>query len=162
MFKPCGVCLVLSSRKGININANCITFNEYEQPFWKKAEQHDDSMDRFAVCKYPMSEAEMPVVMTEYGFANVSTGFATIDLTPDNPKFSASLALDIINANRYTALDGIDSVLHAMPEHFTTQEVEEMKRLANAKYDTRIEQYQRGEKQWDTNVSIIMVIRGTK
>ena len=25
-----------------------------------------------------------------------------------------------------------------------------------------IEQYQRGEKQWDTNVSIIMVIRGTK
>lgn len=162
VLKPGGVCLVLSSRKGININASCITFNEYEQQFWKKAELHDDSMDRFAVCKYPMSEAEMPVVMTEYGFSNVSTGFATIDLTPDNPKFSASLALDMINANRYTALDGIDSVLHTMPEHFTTQEVEEMKRLANAKYDTRIEQYQRGEKQWDTNVSIIMVIRGTK
>lgn len=162
VLKPGGVCLVLSSRKGININASCITFNEYEQQFWKKAEQHDDSMDRFAVCKYPMSEAEMPVVMTKYGFSNVSTGFATIDLTPDNPKFSASLALDMINANRYTALDGIDSVLHTMPEHFTTQEVEEMKRLANAKYDTRIEQYQRGEKQWDTNVSIIMVIRGTK
>lgn len=162
VLKPGGVCLVLSSRKGININPSCITFNEYEQQFWKKAEQHDDSTDRFAVCKYPMSEAEMPVVMTEYGFSNVSTGFTTIDLTPDNPKFSASLALDMINANRYSALDGIDSVLHTMPEHFTTQEVEEMKRLANAKYDTRIEQYQRGEKQWDTNVSIIMVIRGTK
>lgn len=162
VLKPGGICLVLSSRKGININPSCITFNEYEQQFWKKAEQHDDSMDRFAVCKYPMNEAEMPVVMSEYGFSNVSTGFATIDLTPDNPKFSAPLALDMINANRYTALDGIDSVLHTMPEHFTTEEVEEMKRLANAKYDTRIEQYQRGEKQWDTNVSIIMVIRGTK
>ena len=162
VLKPGGICLVLSSRKGININPRCITFNEYEQQFWKKAEQHDDSMDRFAVCKYPMNEAEMPVVMSEYGFSNVSTGFATIDLTPDNPKFSAPLALDMINANRYTALDGIDSVLRTMPEHFTTGEVEEMKRLANAKYDTRIEQYQRGEKQWDTNVSIIMVIRGTK
>lgn len=162
VLKPGGICLVLSSRKGININPSCITFNEYEQQFWKKAEQHDDSMDRFAVCKYPMNEAEMPVVMSEYGFSNVSTGFATIDLTPDNPKFSAPLALDMINANRYTALDGIDSVLHTMPEHFTTGEVKEMKRLANAKYDTRIEQYQRGEKQWDTNVSIIMVIRGTK
>ena len=162
VLKPGGICLVLSSRKGININPSCITFNEYEQQFWKKAEQHDDSMDRFAVCKYPMSEAEMPVAMSEYGFSNVSTGYATIDLTPDNPKFSASLALDMINANRYTALDGIDSVLHTMPEHFTTQEVEEMKRLANAKYDTRIKQYQRGEKQWDTNVSIIMVIRGVK
>lgn len=93
-------------------------------------------MDRFAVCKYPMSEAEMPVAMSKYGFSNVGTGFATIDLTPDNPKFSTSLALDMINANRYTALDGIDSVLHTMPEHFTTAEVEEMKRLANVKYDT--------------------------
>lgn len=162
VLKPGGVCLVLSSRKGISVNPNCITFNEFEQQFWKKAEQHDDSKNRFAVCKYPMSEAEMPVVMSKYGFSNVSTGFAAIDLTPDNPKLSASLALDMINANRYATLDGIDSVLCTMPEHFTTQEVEEMKRLANAKYDTRIKQYQRGEKQWDTNVSIIMVIRGVK
>ncbi len=162
VLKPDGVCLVLSSRKGININPKCITFNEYEQQFWKKAEQYNDSMNRFAVCKYPMSEAEMPAAMAEYGFSNVSTGFATVDLTPDNPRFSASLALDMINANRYSALDSIESVLHTMPEHFTTQEVEEMKRLANAKYDTRTEQYKRGEKQWDTNVSIIMVIRGIK
>ena len=119
-------------------------------------------MDRFALCKYPMSEAEMPVAMAKYGFSNVSTGFATIDLTPDNPKFSESLALDMINSNRYTALDGIESVLHTMPEHFTADEVEVMKNLANAKYDTRIAQYQSGEKQWDTNVSIIMVIRGIK
>ena len=162
VLKPDGVCLVLSSRKGININPKCITFNEYEQQFWKKAEQYNDSMNRFAVCKYPMSEAEMPAAMAEYGFSNVSTGFATVDLTPDNPRFSISLALDMINANRYSALDSIESVLHTMPEHFTTQEVEEMKRLANAKYDTRTEQYKRGEKQWDTNVSIIMVIRGIK
>lgn len=153
---------MLSSRKGININPKCITFNEYEQQFWNKAEQYDDSMDRFSVCKYPMSEAEIPATMAEYGFTNISTGFAAVDLTPDNPKFSSSLALDMINANRYTALDAIESVLHTMPEHFTTQEVDEMKRLTNAKYDARIEQYQRGEKQWDTNVSIIMVIRGIK
>lgn len=162
VLKPGGVCLVLSSRKGINIHPKCITFNEYEQQFWKKAEQYDDSMDRFAVCKYPMSEAEIPAAMAEYGFSNISTGFATVDLTPDNPRFSVSLALDMINANRYTALDSIESVLHTMPEHFTTQEVEEMKRLTNAKYDARIEQYKRGEKQWDTIVSIIMVIRGIK
>lgn len=153
---------MLSSRKGININPKCITFNEYEQQFWNKAEQYDDSMDRFSVCKYPMSETEIPATMAEYGFTNISTGFAAVDLTPDNPKFSSSLALDMINANRYTALDAIESVLHTMPEHFTTQEVDEMKRLTNAKYDARIEQYQRGEKQWDTNVSIIMVIRGIK
>ena len=162
VLKPAGICLVLSSRRGININPSCITFNEFEQQFWNKAAQHDDSTDRFSVCKYPMSESEMPVSMAKHGFSNISTGFATIDLTPDNPKYPTSLALDMINANRYTALDGIESVLCTMPEHFTTQEVEEMRRLTNIKYDTRIEQHKSGEKQWDTNVSIIMVLRGIK
>lgn len=162
VLKPGGICLVLSSRKGINLTPSCLTFNEYEQQFWKKAEQHDDSMEKYSVCKYPMSESELPIAMAKYGFSDIRTGYATIDLTPDNSRFSTALAHDMINANRYTSLDAIDSVLQTMPEHFTAAEVEEMKRLTNAKYDTRIEQYDRGEKQWDTNVSIIMVIRGIK
>lgn len=162
VLKPGGICLVLSSRKWINLAPSCITFNEYEQQFWKKAEQHDESMEKYAVCKYPMSEAELPTVMEKYGFKGIKTGFVTIDLTPDNPKFSAALAYDMINANRQTSLDGIETVLHTMPEYFTAEEVDKMKSLANAKYDTRIKQYDCGKKQWDTNVLIIMVIRGTK
>ena len=41
-------------------------------------------------------------------------------------------------------------------------EVEELKRLVNAKYDKRILLYDQGVKQWDTNVSITMVVRGVK
>ena len=37
-----------------------------------------------------------------------------------------------------------------------------MKDLANAKYDARIAEYDRGERQWDTSVSIIMVVRGVR
>ena len=162
VLKPGGICLVLSSRKGINLAPSCITLNEYEQEFWKKAEQYDDSMEKYSICKYPMSEAQLPAAMEKYGFDNIRTGYATIDLTPDDPKFSTELAHDIIKANRYSELDGIDSVLYSMPERFSAEEIEEMKRLSNVKYDTRIEQYNRGEKQWDTNVSIIMVVRGTK
>ena len=162
VLKPGGVCLVLSSRRGININPPCITFNEFEQQFWKKAEMHDNSMDRFDVCKYPMCEAEMPAAMAKYGFKNISTGYATVDLTPDDPRFTEQLAIDMLNSNRYIAIDAIEAALQTMPEHFTADEVDEMKRLANAKYDTRINQYRCNEKQWDTNVSIIMVIRGVK
>lgn len=163
VLKPGGVCLVLSSRKGINITPSCITFNEYEQQFWKKAEQYDNNtIDKYAVCKYPMNEAEIPAAMEKYGFENVSTGYVTVDLTPDDPKYSSDMARDMINANRYTALDAIESVLYTMPEHFAPDEVKEAGRLANAKYDIRINQYERGEKQWDTDVSIIMVIRGVK
>ena len=162
VLKPGGICLVLSSRKGINLTPSCITFNEYEQQFWKKAEQHDDSMEKYSVCKYPMNEAQLPAAMEKYGFNDIRTGYAIIDLTPDDPKFSPALAHDMINAERYASLDALDSVLHTMPEYFIAEEVEEMRRLANTKYDTRIEQYERGEKQWDTNVSVIMVVRGTK
>ena len=162
VLKPGGICLVLSSRRGINLAPSCVSPNEYEQQFWKKAEQYDDSMEKYSVCQYPMSEAQLPAAMEQYGFHNIRTGYAVIDLTPDDPKFSPALAHDMINSNRYTTLDAINSVLHTMPEHFTADEVEEMKRLANAKYDARIEQYDCHEKQWDTNVSIIMVVRGVK
>ena len=162
VLKTNGICLVLSSRKGIRAISSCISYNEYEKQFWEKAEQYDNTMDKYAICKYPLNEAELPGAMEKYGFRNISTGFVTIDLTPDNPKFSDALAHDIINAERYTDIDAIDSALYTMPEHFTVWETEEMKRLVNAKYDTRITQYDRGERQWDTNVSIVMVIRGMK
>jgi ubiquinone/menaquinone biosynthesis C-methylase UbiE len=162
VLKPGGICLVLSSRKGIHVAPSCITFNDYEQKFWEKAKRYDDSMDKYAVCQYPMSEAEMPIAMEKYGFTDIRTGFATIDLTPDNPKFTSDMAHDIINADRQAALEGIESVYSTMPEHFSVEEIEEMKRLTNRKYDTRLFQYDSSEKQWDTNVSLIMVIRGTK
>ncbi len=37
-----------------------------------------------------------------------------------------------------------------------------MKRIVNNKYDTRINQYDNNEKQWDTTVSVTMVLRGIK
>lgn len=162
VLKPGGICLVLSSRKGINIAPSCMALNDFEKQFWEKVSQHDDSMSRYSVCKYPMSEAELPLTMETYGFQNIKTGFATIDLTPDHPKFSSDMAYNMIHANRYMSIDAIEATLHTMPDLVTIEETEEMKHFANAKYDMRIEQYDRGEKQWDTNVSVIMVVRGIK
>jgi ubiquinone/menaquinone biosynthesis C-methylase UbiE len=162
VLKPGGRCIVLSSRKGINIKPSCVAFNEYEQKFWKKVEQYDNVSDKYAICQYSMNESEMPITMGKYGFKDIRTGFVTIDLTPDNPKFTTDMAHDIINVDRQCALDSIESVKYAIPKYLTEEEIEEMKRLTNIKYDTRICQYDCGEKQWDTNVSIIMVICGTK
>ena len=162
ILKPGGICLVLSSRKGITIQSDCITPSEQEQRFWKRVQQYDDTFDKYAVHKYSMNEAELPTAMEQHGFRNIRTGFVAIDLTPDDPKYSTDLAHNMIDADRYSDIEGIDSVLHTMPEHVTEEEIEEMKRLANERYDTRIAQYDRGEKQWDTSVSIIMVVRGIR
>jgi len=102
------------------------------------------------------------LAMEKYGFHNVRTGYATIDLTPDHPKYSPEMAHQIINANRLCALDSIDSILHTLPEHVSPEEIDKMKLLTNAKYDARIARYDRSENQWDTNVSITMIVRGEK
>lgn len=162
VLKPGGVCLVLSARKGIHVYAKCLTKRPEEEAFWKKVEQYDDTMDRFSVCKYPMSEAELPLELQIHGFQNVSTGYATINLTPDHPAVSPEMAQAMINANRYTALEAIDSVFRFLPGQVTEEECQFMKNIIEEKYDSRIGQYNRGEKQWDTNVNITMVVRGEK
>ena len=89
-------------------------------------------------------------------FSHSQTVFA------DNPKYSAEMAREMINAERYFAMDAISAVRFAMPQYFSAEEFEEMTRLANAKYDARLAQYNRGEKQWDTAVSVTMAVRGVK
>lgn len=124
--------------KGITIPPDCITPSEQEQRFWERVQQQDDTFDKYAIHKYPMNEAELPAAMEQYGFRNIQTGFVTVDLTPDNPKYSADLAHNMMDADRYSDIEAIDSVLYSMPEYFTREEIQEMKRLANAKYDARI------------------------
>ena len=162
VLKPGGVCLVLSSRRGINIAAECTVADEREEEFWKRVSKYDDSMEKYSVCQYPMSEAELPAAAERYGFKNVSVGYATIDLTPDNPVYPSQMARDMINAHRGTKLDAFASVLRTMPERVSAEEIEEMKAAASRRYDKRLELYERGDKQWDTNVNIIMVVRGVK
>lgn len=162
VLKPGGVCLVLSSRRGINIAAECTVPDEREEEFWKRVSQYDDSMEKYSVCQYPMSEAELPAAAERYGFKNVSVGYAAIDLTPDDPKYPPQMARDMINAHRGTKLDAFASALRTMPERVSAEEIEELKAAANIRYDKRLELYERGDKQWDTNVNIIMVLRGVK
>lgn len=61
VLKPNGICIVLSSRKGINVSPSCITLNKFEQNFWNKAEKYDNSLSKYSVCKYSMTEAQLPL-----------------------------------------------------------------------------------------------------
>ncbi len=164
VLKENGVCLVLSARRGINIAASCISEKtEFEKELWKRAEKHLAEVDeKFSVCAYPQNEAELPLSMEQYGFRNVTTEYLTINLTPDNPVYTKETAHAMINANRQVSLDAADDLLRNATEVVTADEVEELKRIINSKYDKRIELYDTGIKQWDTNVSVTMIVRGEK
>ncbi|MBO7340029.1 MAG: class I SAM-dependent methyltransferase [Lachnospiraceae bacterium] len=154
VLKPGGICLCLSARKGVSVQAPCLAETAEEKAFWEKTPSWEETRDAYQVCQYPMTEAEIPASMEANGFCEVATGYAVIDLTPDNPRFSAELAEAMIEAQRQTSLEAIESA------HMDGDEA--VVAAVNAKYDERIRLYRQGKKQWDTATSVTMVIRGRK
>lgn len=164
VLRNSGVCIVLSVRKGINISAPCISEKTaFETEFNKRTDEvYMQMLKKYNICSYPMSESELPGEMEKYGFHNISVEYITVNLTPDNPEYSSEMAHDMINANRQSVLDSIENLRHMMPDIVTEEDVNRLKKIKNEKYDTRIALYEQGIKQWDTNMSLIMVVRGIK
>lgn len=154
VLRPGGVCLCLSARKGIHCTAPCLEMTEQEKAFWESIPQTEDDLARLGVCRYPKSEAEIPASMERNGFTDVTTGYAIIDLTPDDPKYSAKTAELMIEAMRQTDIEAVRSV--------RSPQGDEIIAVVNSKYDERIRLYREGRRQWDTSVSVTMITRGIK
>ena len=154
VLKPGGICLCLSARKGIHCSAQCLETTREEKEFWESLPQTENELEKYGVCKYPMSEVELPASMELHGFVNVTAGYAVIDLTPDAAKYSDKMAEDMIEAGRQSSLEAIQS---AHSDH-----ADKAISAVNQKYDERLRLYRAGIKQWDTSVSITMIVRGIK
>ena len=162
VLKPGGVCLVLSSRRGLHAAAPCLEWDEAEKRFWEKTMEADDAMEKYGICRYPMTEAELPAAMTRYGFRAVRTGYVSADLTPDDPSVSPELAREMILSGKYNDLEALEAAVLTLGDRIDPAERERMRQRIEGKYALRLAQYDRGEKQWDTAVSLIMVLRGVK
>ncbi|MCM1299229.1 MAG: class I SAM-dependent methyltransferase [Firmicutes bacterium] len=154
VLKTGGVCICLSARKGLHCTAPCLEITAEEKEFWGNYPQSNEELDKYGVCRFPMSEAELPASMEQNGFSNVTTDYAIIDLTPDAPKYSSQMAEAMIEAMRQNDLEAVLSV--------HSDHAEKAVSAINAKYDQRLDLYRQGIKQWDTSVSVTMIIRGTK
>lgn len=154
VLKSGGICLCLSARKGLCCVAPCLEITEKEKRFWESVPQSEDDLEKFSVCRFPMSESEIPDSMEKNGFTNVTTGYAIIDLTPDDSKYPPEMAELMIEAKRQTEIEAVQSV--------HSDHADEIISVINSKYDERLRLYREGIKQWDTSVSVTMIIRGTK
>ena len=157
VLTPGGVCLCLSARRGVKCYAKCLDPTETERAFWASVPDESGEMKKLNYCQYPMSEAEIPAAAEKYGFTNVSTGYAVINLTPDDPKYSPEFAEAIIEADRQCELDGLRRA-----EVNYSADISQVTSDTNKRYDERLRLYRAGVKQWDTSVNVIMVIRGVK
>lgn len=160
VLKPGGACIVLSVRRSIQMEAACFAEDDVERAFWQQINAADDRWEKYGVARYPLSEAELPAAMARYGFREIRTGYAAIDLTPDDPDVPAELAQQMFHARRQNDLDALDALARALPD--MAEGIAAMRQRISAKHDLRAAQYVRGEKQWDTEVTLVMMIRGVK
>lgn len=151
VLKPGGICLCLSARKGLHCTAPCLKTTKEEEEFWQSIPSENE-LEKYGVCKYPMSESGLPASMEQHGFQDVQTNYAVINLTPDDPQYPAQMAEEMIEAMRSTSLEAIKSA-HSSADENAIQAV-------NSKYNERLRLYHDGIKQWDTSVSITMILRG--
>lgn len=157
VLKKGGVCLCLSTRKGIFCTAPCLEQTEEEKEFLSALPDFQEELKKYEVCLFPMTESELPASMENNGFTNITTGYAVINLTPDSAEFSKQFSEKIIEANRQVALEAVECACSD----------DEAKRAAalsaiNKKYEERLSLFHAGKKQWDTSVTITMVVRGKK
>lgn len=164
VLKRGGVCLVLSARRGVNIEADCVAQqSDFERDIWARVSERCRNMDRdLGVGRYAMSERELPQAMEAHGFDNVSTHYIAVNLTPDVPDVSPEAAHAMIDAQRRMRLDAVQSLEQIAPDVVGKAELSELEAHVNRRYDERLALYDAGKRQWDVSVSLTMVVRGVK
>lgn len=162
-LRPGGVCLVLSARRGIQHTAPCIRqTDEFESQIWDRVEKSCRQQPAPLVGQYWMEESRLPAVMEQHGFRQVSVSYLTVSLTPDSYGTPPERALAIIESQRQNDLESVNAIPHRAPGLVSDEQLARLRQSVNQKYDQRVRLYQAGEKQWDTQVSLTMVIRGVK
>ncbi|MBQ4372311.1 MAG: methyltransferase domain-containing protein [Firmicutes bacterium] len=154
VLKPGGICLCLSARKALRCTAPCLEITEIEKEFWDSVPQADSWLERNGVGAYRLSEAELPAAMERYGFSDVTADYALIHLTPDAKDTPQEMAEAMIEAARQSDLEAIRSARSAGGERAAS--------AVNARYDERLRLLRAGIKQWDTELSVTMIVRGRK
>lgn len=164
VLEPGGVCLTLSVRPGVNRAAPCVAREtEAERAFWERVDpRFSQKRAEGRVGRYAMDETELPRAMARAGFRDVTTSYLAVNLTPDDPCYPPDMARAMIEANRVNDLEALDIAGEAAADLTDPAELEEMRRLVNARYDERLALYAAGEKQWDVNLTLLMVLRGVK
>ncbi len=164
VLKPDGVCIVMSARRGITVNAYCMEeCSDFENEIYGRAEKYLDAvLKENSIGAYRQNERDIPLTMAAYGFRNIRTDYLTINLTPDNPEYPEEKARAMINEGRLSELDYAERLLKIAPDIVSAEEISELKKIINKKYDRRAELYDSGQKQWDTRVSLTMTVRGVK
>ncbi len=159
-----GVCLLLSVRRSIQHLAPCVAEeSELEREIWARVGERCRELDReLGIGAYPLTEQELPLTMQRHGFRQVSVDYVTAHMTPDDPRYEPAVARAMIESERASHLNAVSSLLSRVPELVTEEDIRALSEAVHGKFDRRLALYEAGEAQWDTYVSLTMMVRGVK
>lgn len=126
---------------------------------WAAAERNPNS----DIKRYEGSPERYFVHLQKAGFCEISAdAVAAVTYAPDCANVSREAALAQINEDRLSALCSAEKAYIMAPDALTAEEYALLCAQINARFDTRIARYERGEKCWEFRVATVLVISGTK
>jgi len=165
VLRPGGRIAVLSVRTRYSMTELIIGGeNEEEQALWDKMHAAaEGKCPREKVGGFELSESDYPRALEAAGFRDVNVGFFNvIYYAPDNPTTPRDRAIEQIENQRICAKAEVEKSMRMAPDALTSDELQKLLAMIDARHDTRISQYNRGEKQWDLTARMILCATGVK
>jgi len=165
VLRPGGRIAVLSVRTRYSMTDLIIGGeNEEEQALWKKMHAAaENKCPRENVGGFELSESDYPRALEAAGFRNVNVDFFNVTYyAPDNPTTPRARAIEQIDVQRLHSKACVEKSLRMAPGALTPAELQKLLSMIDARHDTRIAQYLRGEKQWDLTARMVLCATGIK
>jgi len=112
---------------------------------------------------YELSESDYPRKLEEAGFHNVHADFFAVTYyAPDCAGTPREMALEQIGGERLDCTTGVEKAARMAPDALTPGEQRRLLQLMGERFDLRVAQYERGEKQWDMCARMVLCASGAK
>lgn len=97
------------------------------------------------------------------GFHNISIdAMAVVNYAPDCDNVDDETARAQINDDRMSELCSVEKAYKMAPDGLSQTEYQTLLDMINRRYDRKITQYERGEKNWEFRIATTVLISGTK
>ena len=165
VLRPGGRIAVLSVRTEYSMPGLIIGGeNAEEQALWDKlGKAAEGKCPREGVGAFGLTVNDYPRALETAGFQDVNVDFFNVlYYAPDNPTTPRERAIEQIENERVCAKTCVEKSMRMAHDTLTPAELQKLLSMIDERHDTRIAQYNRGEKQWDLTARMVLCATGVK
>ena len=126
---------------------------------WAAASDNPNSKIR----RYENQAEKYFAYLAAQGFHNIAIdAMATVNYAPDCDNVDDEMAQAQINDDRISELSSVEKAYKMAPNALSKTEYQTLLDMINRRYDKKIQQYQRGNKDYEFRIATTVLISGTK